>query len=218
MEGRDREKDVSAWMFGGNFQYIIHWVVWQVWVLMWWMLSQSGEDSVFLNLGSLRLLWAWAPLPNVFSWSFEPCPVLLKNCNTPHAPGRYVALTHFYTTIIDDWLLYLTKRHSRLCTVTLHLLNQFAMSNQASMSAMSNKNTWHTYIQGKNGRLINVFALHWLVMYCALTAAVPPTTHRSPMQPLCLNHIFTIVFTQTEKGAWCRWNEINVTCVHHLFW
>lgn len=70
-------------------------------VLMWWMLFQSGEDSVFLNLGSLRPLWAWTALPNVLLWSFDPYTVLLKNCNTPH-----------------------TQRHTKTCRCTHTLLHK----------------------------------------------------------------------------------------------
>lgn len=91
MEGRDREKDVSAWIFRGNFQYIIHRVVWGVWVLMWWMLFQSGKDLVFLNLGSLQPIWAWTTLPNVF-WTLH----ISKNCNAQRQRqhGQRVMLTH----------------------------------------------------------------------------------------------------------------------------
>lgn len=68
------------------------------WVLMWWMLFQSGEDSVFLNLGSLRPLWAWTTLSNVLLWSFDPYTGLLENCDTAH--------THIHTQLHqDNWQL-----------------------------------------------------------------------------------------------------------------
>lgn len=116
---------------GGNFRYIIHRVVWRIWVLMWWMLFESGGNSVFLNPGFLSTLSMncgakCMHLSVMIIWSRILCYLRTAEEHSQHTKKhdgmmmRVVSHSHFHTTIIDNWLPHLTKQHSRLCTVTLH--------------------------------------------------------------------------------------------------
>lgn len=178
MEGGDREKDVSAWMFGGELSIYnsLSCLTDRVW--MWWMLFQSGEDSAYLNLGSLRPLWVWTtPLPNVLLWSFDPYTVQLKNRSTTHTHTKSThrtgkSLSHtFLQKITDSRFFQLNRENSRNSPVTLQL------SNQTHTSAVSNKNTSSNLILA-NVTCDKCIYSPLILLMCITITAPPLTTHR----------------------------------------